>query len=116
MIVHESRNSAFRRPFGAAETGTEVYLAAEKAGIRDEDMLILSATGTHRRQTREEHVGMVTEAVYDRIRVEDPLKLLPPPSEYDAHINGKPARLTVDAAQELITRDILPEGRVVITF
>ena len=23
MIVHESRNSAFRRPFGAAETGTE---------------------------------------------------------------------------------------------
>ena len=43
----------------------------EKAGIRDEDMLILSATGTHRRQTREEHVGMVTEAVYDRIRVVD---------------------------------------------
>ena len=43
----------------------------EKAGIRDEDMLILSATGTHRRQTREEHVGMVTEEVYDRIRVED---------------------------------------------
>ena len=35
MIVHESRNSAFRRPFGAAETGTEVYLAAEKAGIRE---------------------------------------------------------------------------------
>ena len=49
-------------------------------------------------------------------RVEDPLKLLPPPGEYDAHINGKPTRLTVDAAQELITRDILPEGRVVITF
>lgn len=35
MIVHESRNSAFRRPFGAAETGTEVYLAAEKAGAAD---------------------------------------------------------------------------------
>ena len=34
MIVHESRNRAFRRPFGAAETGTEVYLAAEKAGAR----------------------------------------------------------------------------------
>ena len=34
MIVHESRNSAFRRPFGAAETGTEVYLAAEKAGAQ----------------------------------------------------------------------------------
>ena len=35
MIVHESRNSTFRRPFGAAETGTEVYLAAEKAGAAD---------------------------------------------------------------------------------
>lgn len=43
----------------------------EKAGVRDEDMLILSATGTHRRQTREEHVGLVTQAVYDRVRVED---------------------------------------------
>ncbi len=43
----------------------------EKAGIRDEDILILSATGTHRRQTKEEHIGLVTEAVYDRIRIED---------------------------------------------
>ena len=34
MIVHESRNSIFRRPFGAAEAGTEVYLAAEKAGAQ----------------------------------------------------------------------------------
>ena len=34
MIVHESRNSAFRRPFGAAETGTGGYLAAEKAGAQ----------------------------------------------------------------------------------
>ena len=59
---------------------------------------------------------VIGRAQRNRIRVEDPLKLLPPPGEYDAHINGKPARLTVDAAQELITRDILPEGRVVITF
>ena len=43
----------------------------ESAGIRDEDILILSATGTHRRQTPEEHMGLVTEAVYRRIRVED---------------------------------------------
>ena len=59
---------------------------------------------------------VIGRAQRNRIRVEDPLKLLPPPGEYDAHINGKPTRLTVDAAQELITRDILPEGRVVITF
>ena len=43
----------------------------ESAGIRDEDMLILSATGTHRRQTVEEHIGLVTKAVYDRIRLVD---------------------------------------------
>ena len=43
----------------------------EAAGIRDEDILILSATGTHRCQTEEEHIGLVTKAVYDRIRLED---------------------------------------------
>jgi nickel-dependent lactate racemase len=43
----------------------------EKAGVQDRDMLILSATGTHRPQTKEEHIGLVTEAVYNRIRVED---------------------------------------------
>ena len=43
----------------------------EAAGIRDEDMLIISATGTHRCQTKEEHIGLVTKAVYDRIRLVD---------------------------------------------
>ena len=45
MIVHESRNSAFRRPFGAAETGTEVYLAAEKAGAEDMTLRLHPFTG-----------------------------------------------------------------------
>ena len=45
MIVHESRNSAFRRPFGAAETGTEVYLAAEKAGVADMTLRLHPFTG-----------------------------------------------------------------------
>ena len=43
----------------------------EAAGIRDEDMLIISATGTHRCQTKEEHIGLVTKAVYDRIHLVD---------------------------------------------
>lgn len=43
----------------------------ESAGIRDEDLLIISATGTHRKQTPEEHAGLVTQAVYDRIRLVD---------------------------------------------
>ncbi len=45
MIVHESRNSAFRRPFGAAEAGTEVYLAAEKAGVADMTLRLHPFTG-----------------------------------------------------------------------
>lgn len=32
MIIHESRNNKFRRPFGAAEVAKAVYLAAEKPG------------------------------------------------------------------------------------
>ena len=32
MIVHESRNADFRRPFGAAEVRTGLYLAAECPG------------------------------------------------------------------------------------
>lgn len=43
----------------------------ESAGVRDEDILIISATGTHRRQTPEEHAGLVTQAVYDRITLVD---------------------------------------------
>ena len=43
----------------------------EGAGIKDEDILIISATGTHRRQTVEEHKGLITEAVYDRIKIVD---------------------------------------------
>ena len=45
MIVHESRNSIFRRPFGAAEAGTEVYLAAEKVGAPDMTLRLHPFTG-----------------------------------------------------------------------
>ena len=42
-----------------------------KAGIPDEDMLILCATGTHRKQTEEEHISLVGEDLYRRIRFID---------------------------------------------
>ena len=45
MIVHESRNSAFRRPFGAAETGAEVMLAAVKADAPDMALRLHPFTG-----------------------------------------------------------------------
>lgn len=60
------------RRWQSPETYLPILVAElEQAGIRDEDMLILSATGTHRRQTEEEKMGLVTEAVYRRIRMED---------------------------------------------
>ena len=42
-----------------------------RAGIPDEDILILCATGTHRRQTEEEHISLVGEELYRRIRFMD---------------------------------------------
>ena len=42
-----------------------------RAGIPDEDILILCATGTHRRQTEEEHISLVGEDLYRRIRFID---------------------------------------------
>ena len=45
MITHESRNTAFRRPFGAAEIKTPVYLAAEKAGAADMTLRLHPFTG-----------------------------------------------------------------------
>lgn len=47
------------------------YRRTGKAGIRDEDITIISATGTHRRQSEEEHRKLVSDAVYDRIKVVD---------------------------------------------
>lgn len=42
-----------------------------RAGIPDRDILILCATGTHSRQTREEQVSLVGEELYRRIRFRD---------------------------------------------
>ncbi len=40
-------------------------------GIPDKDMLIISATGTHKLQTPEEHALIVGQEIYDRIKVVD---------------------------------------------
>jgi len=42
-----------------------------RGGVRDEDILIISATGSHRKQTEEEHIKLVSEEIYKRIRVLD---------------------------------------------
>ena len=48
MIVHESRKESFRRPFGAAETSAELYLAAERAGARSMTLRLHTFTGEDR--------------------------------------------------------------------
>ena len=123
----------FNHRFGHNKQGSYDYLDSHGFGLRvievsecDVDAEKVSSTVIRRlvekgEMARAAHLLshpylVIGRAQRNRIRVDDPLKLLPPPGEYDAHINGKPTRLTVDAAQELITRDILPEGRVVITF
>lgn len=40
-------------------------------GIRDEDILFLSATGTHRAQSDEEHIRMIGEELFKRIKIVD---------------------------------------------
>ena len=43
----------------------------EEIGVKDENMLIVSATGTHKKQTPQEHINIVGKDVYDRIKVVD---------------------------------------------
>lgn len=59
---------------------------------------------------------VIGTAAANRIRIDEPLKLLPPPGVYDVHADGRQAKLTVDASQNLIIRDGCPDGRVVLTF
>ena len=42
-----------------------------KAGVKDEDVLIISATGAHREQTEDEWRELVGEAVFNRIKIMD---------------------------------------------
>lgn len=48
-----------------------VIEALNAAGIPDRDITILSANGTHRKQSDEEKVSLVSQAVFDRIGVVD---------------------------------------------
>lgn len=43
----------------------------ESIGVKDENMLIVSAVGTHKKQTPEEHALIVGKDIYDRIKVVD---------------------------------------------
>lgn len=56
------------------QPGTYLPILVERlnrAGIPDADILILCATGTHRKQTKAEHISLVGEELYGRIRFID---------------------------------------------
>jgi lactate racemase len=42
-----------------------------KGGVKDEDILIISATGTHRKQTDDEYKKLVSEDIFKRVKVID---------------------------------------------
>ena len=48
MIVHESRNDSFRRPFGAAEVSVPIYLAADAPGAGEMTLRLHTYTGEDR--------------------------------------------------------------------
>ena len=48
MIIHDSRKESFRRPFGAAETASELFLAAECPGAAEMTLRLHTYTGEDR--------------------------------------------------------------------
>ena len=60
------------RQWGKPEVEVKVLVKKlEEIGVKDENMLIISATGTHRDQTPEEHEILVSPEVYAKIKVVD---------------------------------------------
>lgn len=49
------------------------YIVEEikKGGVKDEDIIFLSSTGTHREQTKEEHKILIGENLYNNYKVID---------------------------------------------
>ncbi len=43
----------------------------KKGGVKDEDIIFLSSTGTHREQTEEEHKILIGENLYNNYKVID---------------------------------------------
>ncbi len=70
-----------------------------RGGIRDEDITIVSATGAHRKQTREEHVLLVGEDAVQRVRVVDHNCLADDLISYGDTSRGTPVRINKEVAQ-----------------
>ena len=123
----------FNHRFGRDKQGSYDYLGSHGFGLRvvevgecDVDAEKVSSTVIRRLVAQGDMARaarllahpylVIGTAERNRIRTDEPLKLLPPPGEYDVHIGNISARLSVSAAQELIIRDGCPDGRAVLTF
>lgn len=58
-------------------------------------------------------IGTVKQGL---VKIDEPLKLLPPAGEYPIRINGVQATLTIDAQQTITLSGDCPDGHAVITF
>lgn len=77
-----------------------------KAGIPDEKIVIVSATGSHRKQTVEEHKELVGSEIYDRVTVVDHQAEAKDLVDYGKTSRGTPI---------MINRQVAEADRVIIT-
>jgi lactate racemase len=70
-----------------------------RGGVRDEDITIVSATGAHREQTREEHILLVGEEAVRRVRVVDHNCLAEDLVSYGETSRGTPVRINKEVAR-----------------
>ena len=132
-IGAETMAVGFNHRFGRDKQGSYDYLGTHGYGLRvvevgecDVDAEKVSSTVVRRLVAQGDMARaarllahpylVIGTAERNRIRIGDPLKLLPPPGDYDIRIDGRPARLTVDASQNLIIHGECPDGRVALTF
>ncbi len=76
-LVHEGEKICIVIPdITRAWQRSSVYLPyiveeIKKGGVKDEDIIFLSSTGTHRKQTEEEHKILIGEKLYNNYKVVD---------------------------------------------
>lgn len=133
QVGAETMVVGFNHRFGHDKQGSYDYLGTHGYGLRvvevgecDVDAAKVSSTVIRRLiaqgdMARAERLLahpylVIGTAEGNRIRTGDPLKLLPPPGDYDVRIDGRPVRLTVDASQNLLIRGGCPDGRIALTF
>ncbi|EEG77390.1 nickel-dependent lactate racemase [Dethiobacter alkaliphilus] len=77
-----------------------------ESGIPDESITVVSATGAHREQSREEHIQIIGEEAYNRVKVVDHKCQADNLVDYGTTTHGTPVR---------INREVAEADRVILT-